>query len=129
MDENSIDEDMDLGSLGFDSLSCLEVIHLLATRYGAHLPPNFINSSTTIRDVRNHLSSSECFKDGGFNSSTNASEIVTRKLPGALDLQKQLWCLRKTVPSSRTPLILIHDGSGLLLLSSYIEHPQGLIWH
>lgn len=109
MDENSIDEDMDLGSLGFDSLSCLEVIHLLATRCCVHLPPNFINWNSTIRDVLNYTSTSKVLRDDEIN---NVSAIVTRDFPGAFDFQKQLWCLRKTV-SSRTPLILIHDGSGL----------------
>ena len=110
VDENSIDEDMDLGSLGLDSLSCIEVTHLLAAQCGIHLPTNFINWSSTIRDVRNHISSSKVLRDDGMN---NTSEIVTRDFPGALDLQKQLWCLRKPVSSSRTPLILVHDGSGL----------------
>ncbi len=45
MDEDSIDEDTDLGSLGFDSLSCHEVVHLLDTQCDAHLEANFVTSS------------------------------------------------------------------------------------
>jgi acyl carrier protein len=109
MDEDSVGEDMELGSLGLDSLSCLEAIHLLATRYGAHLSANFIHSCTTIRDVQNRLSSSGGVQDGTFSSSTSDT---TSNLPGGLDFQKKLWCLQKAI-SSRTPLVLIHDGSGL----------------
>ena len=110
IDEDSIKEDLDLGSLGLDSLACLEVVHLLATRCGVHLPVSFINSNRTICDVQSYLSSSASFRD---DSSTHAVERVTKNLPCVLDLQKPLWCLQKS-DSSRTPLVLIHDGSGLI---------------
>jgi len=121
MGEDSIGEDMELSSLGVDSLSCLEVAHLLATRCGVHLSPNFLHSTTTLRDIRNHLSSSGVSRDCGFNSLTDASRIVTENLSDALDHQKQLWCLRKVV-TDRTPLILIHDGSGLVASYRHVSN-------
>ena len=80
----------DLGSLGFDSLSCLEVVRLLTT---------------------------QC----GLTSVTNASGKKTWNLPAGLDLEKRLWCLQKGV-SSHSPLVLVHDGSGLAACYRHISN-------
>ena len=115
MDESSIDEDIDLGSLGFDSLSCLEVVHLLATQCGVHLPANFINPSANIRQIRSRLTSSGSSLASGFTFLINFSG----NSPAGLDFEKRLWCLRKVV-SSHPPLVLIHDGSGLAVCYRHI---------
>ena len=119
LDVCDIQDDLDLESLGLDSLTSIETLHALKTEFGLKLPENFFTSFPTIRAVQSYLSSrrstSEKLKFGS-DLLTNAFEDKKADfshLIRALQLDKCIVPIQNS-KSSRLPLFLIHDGSGLV---------------
>lgn len=96
------DEDL-VTDFGLDSLSCIEATCKFATQYKTHLHTNFRTPLVHAQSFHNGLHSPV---------EDEAPSILSKRLHHALGLNTKLWVLQ-TSNSSRTPLVLIHDGSGL----------------
>jgi len=104
-DEDWVTDHEELGSFGLDSLFRIEATCKFATQHRTHLPTN--------SDIQTGLVHAQSLPNGLVPpAEAEALSILTRRLHHALGLDVKLWALQ-TSNSSRTPLILVHDGSGL----------------
>jgi iterative type I PKS product template protein len=115
INENSINDYDNLSYLGLDSLSSIEVIHKLNTQFKIDLPSDFLSSKRTISDIGIQLASLKPCLEGKTEkllTLADRSKANSPKPQIALDLHRNIYLLQMTNPSN-TPLVLIHDGSGL----------------
>ena len=111
--EEDIQEDTRLSLLGLDSLSSIEAIHTLRHEYGLYVPGDLLSSpQATIRDVNSSLESSPF--PFGFQQRSPQQGLGDpfNRMNSALYQRKSIALLQNS-SSNRTPLVLIHDGSGL----------------
>ena len=114
VEEESIKEDVELASLGLDSLSTIEVSHILSTQYQIDIPLNAFSPRGTIRDIEQQLFPNGSSPLASPSISTQDGELWRSlvKLKDGLGLGQRIWTLQSS-NMQRTPLFLIHDGSGL----------------
>ena len=117
-------EDADLELLGLDSLSSIEAHHALQSHFAISLPSDLFSTYTSAKAIESFLTSrllaSYEFQNGSTNLNATDSERQT-------DVYSEPAICPETLPVSvqrtgltgRVPLLLIHDGSGLV---SYIRN-------
>ncbi|CAA7262768.1 unnamed protein product [Cyclocybe aegerita] len=131
VEEDAIGDDADLGSLGLDSLSSIEASHIFTNRFQINMPLNFLSPKRTIRDIETQVlspgnsSSPSTLRERFLRS--GATENPVEKMKDALGLNTRLWSVR-SADDSRTPLVLIHDGSGLAVSYQRILDLQRPVW-
>ncbi|KAJ2914721.1 hypothetical protein MD484_g5706, partial [Candolleomyces efflorescens] len=89
-----------LESLGLDSITSIEILHALKTKHGLTLAPNFFEQHATVGQVESALQ---------LLSSPSPSSSLSSDNGGLLHL--------RSTSSSKPPICIFHDGSGLA--SSY----------
>ncbi|KAH6888801.1 polyketide synthase [Coprinopsis sp. MPI-PUGE-AT-0042] len=102
------DEDLDLSSLGLDSFSSVELLHVLRVDHGLQLPSTFFHQFSTIGMAQ-----------GALEEAWNQANVARKSSSTALDLYPT---------DSRTPLVLIHDGSGLIASYESLSCLGRLVW-
>ncbi|KAG6896291.1 Type I Iterative PKS [Termitomyces sp. T32_za158] len=118
-----IDDDVDLDSLGLDSLTSIEVLHAFRREFGLEIPTNFLTTHSTPRALQtylvSHSSKTAKFSDIILGSPKDAMPTLQRtdSMARALRLETNPVPIQSS-NSGRLPLFLIHDGSGLV---SYYE--------
>lgn len=97
-------EDVDLELLGLDSLASIEAHHALRTHFAIALPSDLFTTHTSAKAVQSFIASRLPARR---NSEAFRSEPADcpDTLPISVQTTKQL---------GRVPLLLIHDGSGLV---------------
>jgi len=153
-----IDLDLDLESFGLDSLTSIEALAALKTKFKLDLPGAFFNHHRTAREIQSYLSlqistakmqnSPRAMKQSVHNS---ARDIVTYnvsppkvtvpepdfsvKIPAAsaTRLTKALKLDTIPLPLQKSafkalPLFLIHDGSGLINYYNGITSLERQVW-
>ena len=117
-------EDADLELLGLDSLASIEAHHALQSHFSISLPSDLFSTHTSAKAIESFLTSRLLASYESQNGSTNSnatdsehqvdvfSEPAIR--PEAFPVSVQ-----RTGLTGRVPLLLIHDGSGLV---SYIRN-------
>ena len=131
VDEEDIQEDTRLSLLGLDSLSSIEAIHTLRYEYGLYVPGDLLSSpQATIRDINSQISGLETspFPFGlQRRSSKQGLGDPFNRMNNAL-LQKKSISLLQNSSSNRTPLVLIHDGSGLTVSYERLADLDRRVW-
>ncbi|KAF8962959.1 polyketide beta-ketoacyl-synthase [Flammula alnicola] len=131
IDEEAIRDDVELGSLGLDSLASIEAVHTLRQEYNLDIPGNLFNASQTIRDVERQVFKLEpsyfpfSLPDETFSNLT--SQRPFPKSCKALCFNKSLSLMQNS-NSSLAPLVLIHDGGGLAVSYERISKLNRSVW-
>jgi len=152
-----IDLDLDLENFGLDSLTSIEALAALKTKFRLELPGTFFNHHRTAREIQSYLSlistakmqnSPRTMKQSVHDS---ARSIVTYnvsppkvtvpepdfsvKIPAASATRLTKALKLDTVPlplqkssSKALPLFLIHDGSGLINYYNGITSLERQVW-
>ncbi|KAJ2924620.1 hypothetical protein H1R20_g12473, partial [Candolleomyces eurysporus] len=100
LQRGSIRSDSLLESLGLDSITSIEILHALKTKHGLILSPHFFQEYATVGQVESALQ---------LASFSTLPQAPSSDYGGLLHL--------RTTGSSKTPICIFHDGSGLA--SSY----------
>ena len=116
---SKLSEDANLESLGLDSLASIEAHHALQSHFGVVLPGNIFSTHISARAVQTFITDRlpACSKPLDANKCSGSLCITNRVVdcsdpvhfPGSIPISVQ----RAGRPGT-TPLILIHDGSGLV---------------
>jgi acyl carrier protein len=121
-------EDAELELLGLDSLASIEAHHALQSHFSISLPSDLFATHTSAKAIESFISSrflASCKShDGSTHSdSTDAARsTVVRPEPADCFITLPVSVQRTSLPG-RVPLLLIHDGSGLV---SYIRNLPSL---
>ncbi|KAG1727831.1 polyketide synthase [Suillus lakei] len=105
---SDIEDDSDFKSLGLDSLSSLEALHGLKTELNVDLPHDAFDSYSTIASLNAFLDKSSSPKKSSGRSSTSTKTLR----PASFDTRMSR--LQFSKDEIAVPLLLIHDGSGLI---------------
>ena len=123
-------EDADLELLGLDSLASIEAHHALRSHFAIPLPSDLFTTHTSAKAIQSficsRLQASRNSDDGSTHSRVNSTDTTHRKTlrsehadcPNTLPISVQ-----RTKQFGRVPLLLIHDGSGLV---TYIRNLPSL---
>lgn len=118
---NELREDADLELLGLDSLASIEAHHALRSHFAVSLPSDLFTTHTSAKAIQSFITSrllpSRNPDDGSTHSRVNSTDTTHPKAlrsepadgPHALPISVQ-----RTKQLGRVPLLLIHDGSGLV---------------
>ncbi|KAG2033473.1 hypothetical protein BDR03DRAFT_1094387 [Suillus americanus] len=103
---SDVEDDSDFKSLGLDSLSSLEVLHALKADLNIDLPHDAFESHSTIASLSAFFDKSSSPKKSSGRSSTRTLQ------PASFDTRMSQ--LQFSKDEAAVPLLLIHDGSGLI---------------
>ncbi|KAG2147424.1 polyketide synthase [Suillus bovinus] len=103
---SDVEEDSDFKSLGLDSLSSLEALHALKTDLNIDLPHDAFESHSSIASLNAFLDKSSSPKKASGRSSTRTLQ------PASFDTRMSR--IQSSKDENAAPLLLIHDGSGLI---------------
>ncbi|KDQ50552.1 hypothetical protein JAAARDRAFT_583047 [Jaapia argillacea MUCL 33604] len=123
-----IGDDVDFDSLGLDSLTSIEALHALRSAFAIDLPASFFHNCPTTRSVQAYLTVKlrAKVKETQVSVAAKVVEATQSNLNGlvnALRLDTIPLPLQTSASNSRSPLFLIHDGSGLV---NYYERLSSL---
>ncbi len=121
-------EDADLESLGLDSLASIEAHHALQSHFGVVLPGNLFATHISARAVQTFITGRllACSKSLDANKSSGSPCTVHRVVDcsePAHFLESIPISVQRAERPGTTPLVLIHDGSGLV---EYIHNLSSL---
>ena len=114
-------EDADLELLGLDSLASIEAHHALRSHFAISLPSDFFTTHTSPKSIQSFITSKLPASRNSDNRSTHSRVNSTgtthskalrpepADYPGTLPISVQ-----RTKQLGLVPLLLIHDGSGLV---------------
>ena len=114
-------EDADLELLGLDSLASIEAHHALRSHFAISLPSDFFTTHTSPKSIQSFITSKLPASRNSDNRSTHSRVNSTgtthskalrpepADYPGTLPISVQ-----RTKRLGLVPLLLIHDGSGLV---------------
>nr|APH07629.1 PKS1 [Agaricomycetes sp.] len=143
MKQEDIGDDMELESLGLDSLASIEALHALRTNYDLDLPFNFFSLHRTLQSVQTHIRSLQgrvSSKDHDFKvnppftridghdemaSAIATSKAIISEERGPILLTAPLQNLEM---QKSAPLLLIHDGSGFARYAARLTHIGRSVW-
>ena len=115
-------EDVDLELLGLDSLASIEAHHALQSHFAMLLPSDLFTTHTSANAVESFITSrlllASCETDSDSADTARPTADPIADCPETLPVPVQ----RTRLPG-RAPLLLIHDGSGLV---SYIRNLPSL---
>ena len=134
IEQSVITDNQDLTFLGLDSLASMEVIYRIKKEYNLHLSPSFFEANRTIHDI--HASIQDILKSSPINDRLNTELVanndnnrfpVNGRLADILNLDRKLVPLQQS-PGNETPLVGIHDGSGLTISYRCIANLNRDVW-
>jgi acyl carrier protein len=133
IEQSVITDNQDLTYLGLDSLASMEAIYRIKKEYNLHLSATFFEVNRTIHDI--HASIQETLKSSPINDRLNTQLAVNNnkrspvkgRLADTLNLDRKLVPLQQS-PGNETPLVLIHDGSGLTISYRCIAELNRDVW-
>ena len=135
IEQSIITDNQDLTCLGLDSLASMEAIYRIKKEYNVHLSPTFFEVNRTIHNI--HASIQDILKSSPINDRLNTQLVVNNnyrslqavkgRLTDTLKLDRKLVPLQQS-PGNETPLVLIHDGSGLTISYRCIAELNRDVW-
>jgi iterative type I PKS product template protein len=119
LEEKELHEDADLESLGLDSLASIEAHHALQSHFAVLLPSDLFVTHTNAKAIQSFItgllpasSRSLCLDTDPCSADT---ACLTADRPGAATRPNTILTpVQRTGLPGRTPLFLVHDGSGLI---------------
>ncbi|KAG2123824.1 polyketide synthase [Suillus clintonianus] len=105
---SDVEDDADFKSLGLDSLSSLEALHAFKTELSVDLPHDAFESYSTIASLNASLNKSSSPKKSSGRSGPSTKTLQ----PASFDTRMSR--LQFSKDDIAVPLLLIHDGSGLI---------------
>ncbi|KAG7451653.1 ketoacyl-synt-domain-containing protein, partial [Guyanagaster necrorhizus] len=122
LDESDIQDDTEFETIGLDSLTAIEALHAIQTKYGLELPSNLFEMHTTTKAVNEYISSKRPGKSPKPIEETamdpdkeeDLSDLTLEQIQSVirvLRLDEVPMSVQKS-SSSGSPLFLFHDGSG-----------------
>ncbi|KDR83172.1 hypothetical protein GALMADRAFT_134664 [Galerina marginata CBS 339.88] len=130
IEEDVIKDDTQLATLGLDSLSSIEAIHTLRQEYQLNVPGNLLVGARTIRELESQILKLEpsyfpftVGEQGSFNQGPSSSFVKTCQ-----GLHNRTLSLLQNSASGQTPLVLIHDGSGLIVSYERMATLNRRVW-
>jgi thioesterase domain-containing protein/acyl carrier protein len=116
---SKLPEDTNLHSLGLDSLASIEAHHALQSHFGVVLPGNLFNTHTSARAVQTFITGRLlAYSQSLDKNKCSGSMCMVHRIVDCPDLPHFLESIpismQKAERCGTTPLILIHDGSGLV---------------
>jgi acyl carrier protein len=126
--EEDVDDKMLLEDLGLDSLSSIEASYALQERFDVALPGNLFSTHKTVGEVSAyiiHLHANIPNYGVAISSDYHIQNDALREAtrPGKLSLS-----LIREGESTATPLVLLHDGSGLISHYYRLSIENRAIW-
>jgi iterative type I PKS product template protein len=133
LDVHDIEDDLELESLGLDSLTSIETLHALKNEFGLDLPGNFFATFSTVRAVQSYFSSQGLAGEKIEPLSEPRTIVAEGKQMESSYLIRALRLDVNLVPiqvsnSGRTPVFLVHDGSGLIHYYDRLSQLDRPIW-
>ena len=135
VEQSVIADNQDLTYLGLDSLASMDAIYRIKKEYNLHLSASFFEVNRTIHDI--HASIQDTLKSSPssptINDKLNTQLLVNSHFPvkgrlaDILNLDRKLVPLQKLL-GNETPLVLIHDGSGLTISYRSIADLNRDVW-
>jgi acyl carrier protein len=112
-------EDADLELLGLDSLASIEAHHALESHFSMLLPSDLFSTHTSAKAIESFIAGRLLTSCESQNGSTNSNDMDTEELTAARSEPANYHetlpvSVQKTGLLGRVPLLLIHDGSGLV---------------
>ena len=107
LSDKDLRDDLDLERMGMDSLMSIEAHHALATALDANLPHDLFSACKTVRDVQD-LITPPTPPVKPVDSAASCSVVVS-----SFGTEENPILLQDGRGSSKPPLFLIHDGSGV----------------
>ena len=125
---SKLPEEANLESLGLDSLASIEAHHALQSHFGVVLPGNLFATNLSAKAVQTFIAGRflACSNSLDTNKSSGSSCIAPRAVDcsdNAHFLESIPISVQRAERPGTTPLILIHDGSGLV---EYIHNLSSL---
>ena len=119
LEASKLSEDANLESLGLDSLASIEAHHALQSHFGVALPVNLFTTHSSTRAVQTFITGRLLTRFGSFDANKRSfSPCTVHRIVDCLEHPRFLESIPISVQRAelpgRTPLILIHDGSGLV---------------
>ena len=117
-------EDADLELLGLDSLASIEAHHALQSHFSISLPSDLFSTHTSAKAIESFITSRLLASYESQNGSTNSNATDSERQADVVSepaIRPEAFpvSVQRTGPTGRVPLLLIHDGSGLV---SYIRN-------
>jgi iterative type I PKS product template protein len=110
---SKLPEDANLESLGLDSLASIEAHHALQSHFGVVLPGNLFATHISARAVQTFISGRLLACSKSCSGSRCIHRVVDHSDPTHF-LESIPISVQQAERPGTTPLILIHDGSGLV---------------
>ncbi|KAF9525894.1 hypothetical protein CPB83DRAFT_941246 [Crepidotus variabilis] len=126
VDYLSIREDDELGALGLDSLSSIEIAHVFREHYRSELPSNLLSARRTVGELETALKTHKCI----WNSSKPKAPFLEMPIPTPLisfPITKGLTLIQAS-QLQKPPLVLVHDGSGFITSYCRMSHVQRRVY-
>ncbi|KAF8630985.1 hypothetical protein AX15_002695 [Amanita polypyramis BW_CC] len=124
IDVGDINDNQELQLMGLDSLSSMEMLHVLKQEFSLDLPSDLFVSCKTLRALRGYLSGVQKRIDVDCKHASSSSVVAgfqPERIPYLLQTPNN--------PSSDHPsLILIHDGSGLTTYYDRLTSLDRTVW-
>ncbi|KAJ7206375.1 putative polyketide synthase [Mycena pura] len=145
---DSLEADIDLGSLGLDSLTSIEARRALKTQFGADLPSDFFTIYSTASAVQAYFSGPKRAEvvqpspaavlsstkqksmqpSGSLRLAHSLLDASFTRIGRALQLDAIPVPIQQPETSGRLPLFVIHDGSGLVNYYDRVSFLDRAIW-
>ncbi|KAF8157842.1 polyketide beta-ketoacyl-synthase [Crassisporium funariophilum] len=138
VDEGTIFDDVNLDSLGLDSLTSIEAIHRLRSECNLLLPSNFFEIDRTIHDIQLFRFEQEVLISESLGNKVENTPVIRKHVHGSprdsmsnltrpSGVEQPLVSLQVAV-TCKAPLVLIHDGSGLTRSYRHIRSLGRNVW-
>ena len=118
LEPSKLPEDANLESLGLDSLASIEAHHALQSHFGVMLPGNLFVTHISARAVQTFISGHLLACSKSLDAKEYSGPLCIHRVVDHSDPTRFLESIPISVQQAErpgtTPLILIHDGSGLV---------------
>ena len=119
LEERKLHEDADLESLGLDSLASIEAHHMLQSHFSVLLPSDLFTTHPSARAVQSFITGLLPASSKSLYVNTNSCSGDTTcsgadRPAGTIALNTIITPVQRAGLPRRTPLFLVHDGSGLI---------------